>query len=117
MTASLNSINSYHNHIKGKVENSQNKMVLDYIRVAGPCSIRVLHKFIKENGNDEEKTIELVSLRRSVHNLTYPTKKGIFINEWGKAKLRVLKNDKCPITGQTVGIYDAITKHEQLNLF
>ncbi len=68
-----------------------------------PMSIRMLHKKMLESGY----TIDIVSLRRSVHNLTY-----------GKECERMVvmvRQDKCPITGMSVGFYGL--KNTQLNLF
>lgn len=98
------SIAVYHNRIKGAHENTQNcKVVAFMVENNYPMSIRMLHKKMLESGYN----IDIVSLRRSVHNL-----------EKGRncaSVLEIAYKDTCPVTGEKVGFYRL--KSTQLNLF
>lgn len=104
----------YNSHIKGAIDNSQNKLVLDTIRsMHSPCTKRMLLSALNANGY----RIDLVSLRRSVTDLSKPNPKGKWLNQWGVAKVRKVYDSKCPISSHQVGWYESIEKIEQLKLF
>lgn len=84
----------YHQHIKGSKEQTQNEIVLAFMRTqTRPMTIRMMNKYIK---------MEIVSLRRSVTNLT------------NEGKLVVVKKAPCEVTKVTAGYY--VLKSYQLKL-
>ena len=102
----------YHSHIKGQHSNAQNRQVLQYMREIGqPTTIRMLYKVMNARGYE----IDLVSLRRSVTNLSKQDPKGRWLNEWDKQMLKVAFERECPITKITVGWYECT--QVQLGLF
>jgi len=102
----------YHAQIKGDHSNHQNRIVLRYMREIGqPHTIRMLYRIMNAQGYE----IDLVSLRRSVTNLSKPNPKGKWMNEWQKQMLRVAFERECPITKITVGWYELATG--QITLF
>jgi len=102
----------YHNVIKGEHSNHQNRQVLKYMREIGqPHTIRMLYRIMNARGYE----IDLVSLRRSVTNLSKPNPKGKWQNEWDKQVLRIAFERECPITKITVGWYEVVSV--QITLF
>jgi hypothetical protein len=112
MAGSRVSARVYHQHVKGNLSNKQNDLVLNYIReVNQPQCIRMMQRILNARGF----TIDLVSLRRSVTNLSKPNPKGRWENQWHRQMLRIAYTKECPITGKVVGWYEA--EPIQLNLF
>lgn len=114
MTGNQRKAQTHHTHIKGHHANRQNIMVLNALgRSQHPMPIRVLHKIM----NGQGYTIDLVSLRRAVTNLSKPTKNGIWLNQWGRPMVAEMEEKPCPITGRTVGWYQLIPNCLQFSLF
>ena len=105
---------TYHGHIKGHHANRQNVMVVEIMATLGqPMPIRLIHKAINGRGFQ----IDLVSLRRSITNLSKTDPRGRWINQWGRAIIHQVYERPCPITRKTVGWYQLIPDHSQLTLF
>lgn len=95
----------YNTHIKGERANQQNRMVIAYMREIGqPHTIRMLYRIMNARGYE----IDLVSLRRSVTNLSKTDPRGRWVNEWGRQMLRVVQERECPITKIKVGWYELL---------
>ena len=103
-----------HGHIKGPHASRQNIMVVNALALmTQPCTIRLLHKVMNSHGY----AIDLVSLRRSITNLSKPDKFGHWLNQWNKQIAHVAHEKPCPITSKTVGWYELISVKNQLDLF
>lgn len=104
----------YHANIKGKIANHQNTTVLTTMQELGqPTNARMLMKAVNGRGYK----IDLVSLRRCLTNLSKPGPKGNWLNQWGRAMIREAYERPCPITKVTVGWYELIPAHNQLDIF
>ena len=104
MAASSTSARVYHKHVKGPLSNKQNERVLNYLReVNQPQGIRMMHRILNARGY----TIDLVSLRRCVTNLSKLNPRGLWENQWHRQMLKIAYNKECPITGKVVGWYEA----------
>lgn len=100
--------------ISGAHANRQNIMVVNALgRSLYPLTIRTLHKIM----NGQGYTIDLVSLRRAITNLSKPSPRGYWNNQWQKAVVHVAEEKPCPITGKTVGWYKLIPEAFQYSLF
>jgi hypothetical protein len=105
---------TYHGQIKGPHANRQNIMVLNALgKCPHPITIRTLHKIMNAQGF----TIDLVSLRRAVTNLSKSSKNGVWLNMWGKAMIEVAEEKPCPITNRPVGWYRLIPTAFQYDMF
>jgi hypothetical protein len=101
------STNIYHQHIHGKTDLPQNDMVIKYMReIDQPHTVRMLHRIMNARGFE----IDLVSLRRSVTNLSQPSPKGKWQNQYSEQVLLVASEKPCPITKKTVGWYELTPK-------
>lgn len=104
----------YHQHVKGPLENNQNRRALALLReIAQPLTVRMLHRIMNARGFD----IDLVSLRRSITNLTTADSKGVWHNEWKRPMLTVAFERECPITKKRVGWYAPVNNSVQFDLF
>jgi hypothetical protein len=105
---------AYHAHVKGAHAHGQNTMVVQMMAaMPEPVNIRLLHKAMNGRGF----VIDLVSLRRSITNLTKPDKNGNWLNAWGRQVVTEAYEKPCPITGITVGWYKLVSDQNQLTLF
>ena len=113
----VNAISSkaYHNHVKGGMELRQSELVVKFLREACyPQTANTLLAII----NRYEFKIGIVSLRRTLHNLTVQHHKKGWNNQYGRQVVCVCKEDKCPITKVNVGWYQLMPEFSyQLPLF
>lgn len=114
MTGNQLKAQNYHRHIKGPHANRQNIAVVNALgKMTQPCTIRLLHKVMNSHGF----IIDLVSLRRSITNLSKPDPRGRWQNQWNKQIVHTPYEKPCPITQKTVGWYELIPSKNQLELF
>lgn len=105
---------TWHGHIKGPHANRQNIMVLNALgKCPHPITIRTLHKIMNAQGY----TIDLVSLRRAITNLSKPGRDGHYLNQWGKPMVHVVEEKPCPITNKRVGWYQLVPTAFQYEMF
>jgi hypothetical protein len=93
----------YHTEVKGKIDLPQNNLVI---------------KFMREIGFE----IDLVSLRRSITNLSKTNPKGQWLNQYNERVLFVKEEKECPISKKKVGWYQLTDKYlrdqgKQIDLF
>lgn len=104
----------YHQAIRGKHAHRQCTQVIQYLaEIDQPQTVRMLHRIMNARGY----TIDLVSLRRAVTNLSKANPRGEWENPYGRAMLNIAHEKPCPITKKTVGWYAIIPNERQMSLF
>jgi hypothetical protein len=109
----------YHTEVKGKIDLPQNNLVIKFMREIGTAmTIRMLYRIINARGFE----IDLVSLRRSITNLSKTNPKGQWLNQYNERVLFVKEEKECPISKKKVGWYQLTDKYlrdqgKQIDLF
>lgn len=102
------SVKTYYEDVIFK-EGSQDELVFNSLKSFGaPVTSRMLLRWINDLADAGlSRSIDLVSLRRSISNLKDP-------NHYDPIKIQSVKMDKCPVTGKTVNWWAPVATQNQL---